>query len=160
MTYDIASRMRPQQGHAVLDLPIHRRANGQKAGANWAAAVGSQPLRHQGDRVLTMIVAKSISNSFVSRHPAADIANAMQGEITTTWMIWKGNKSPDGRAARYFGQHNGSTPGDAAEALTVEIITTPKPKNKRALELIAQTKTWSEHQTRIAGFSLGNAGLF
>ena len=32
-------------------------------------------------------VAFSISNSFVFRHLGADIANAMQGEITTTWMI-------------------------------------------------------------------------
>ena len=31
----------------------------------------------------------SISTSFVSRHPAADIANARQGEITATWLIWK-----------------------------------------------------------------------
>ena len=105
-----------------------------------------------------MIVAKSISSSYVSRHPAADIENAMQGKITTTWMIWKGNKSPECRAARYLGQHNGSTPGDAAEALTVEIITAPKPK-RGAVKLSAQTKTWSEHQTRIAGFSLGITDL-
>ncbi len=59
-TLGIESENRPQRGQFVPDLQAHSGTMGQKDGAKWAAAVGSQPMLPKSDRLLEAAFAAAV----------------------------------------------------------------------------------------------------